>query len=267
MKKIFLTGASSGIGLATAKALLAEGHEIWGTTRDIRRITETEQMHAVRLDLSDAASIESVFAAALAAAGGFDVVINNAGSGHFDPAEVLSNETLRYEFELLVFGQISVSRAALRAMQQQGHGLIINVSSLAARLPIPFMAAYNSGKAALAAWTMTTQMELGDSPVRLVDLQPGDICTEFNEVIRRDDTCDPRYEVRMQRAWRVANRNMKNAPKPEVVARRIARLIAQKNPPPRVTIGDTFQSVIAPMLFAALPPRIRIWGLRQYYRI
>ncbi len=81
-QKIFLTGASSGIGLATAKALLARGHHVWGTARDAGRVPSLNDLHAVTLDLSDPGSIRDGFEEGLRQAGSFDVVINNAGSGH-----------------------------------------------------------------------------------------------------------------------------------------------------------------------------------------
>ena len=129
--KIFLTGASSGIGRATAEALSSVGHEVWGTSRDISRVPALPRMHAVRLDLSDRASIHDAFASASAEAGSFDVVINNAGSGHFGPAELLSAETLHEQFQTLVFAHIELCRLALASMRaRNGSGLIINVTSL-----------------------------------------------------------------------------------------------------------------------------------------
>src|SRR2546426_6030014 len=91
MKKVFLTGASSGIGLAIAKSLVARGDEVWGTSRDPGRIPTLPRLHPVRLDLSDPVSIDHAFRTALAEAGHFDVLINNAGCGHFGPAESLSD--------------------------------------------------------------------------------------------------------------------------------------------------------------------------------
>ena len=152
-------------------------------------------------------------------------------------------------------------------MRAERRGLIINVTSLASRLPVPFTAAYNAAKAAMASFTMTMQLELGDSPVRIVDLQPGDISTDFNDSVLKDKAAGTAYEERMERAWRVVSRNMKAAPKPEVVAARIARLIDERHPASRVTVGDSFESVIAPAIFALLPPRLRVWGLRRYYGI
>ena len=152
-------------------------------------------------------------------------------------------------------------------MRAHGSGLIINVTSLASRLPVPFMAAYNAAKAAMASFTMSMQLELEGSNIRVVDLQPGDIRTDFNDSIAKSDGGDLRYASRMERAWRLVDRNMKAAPKPELVAHRIAKLIEDTNPPPRVTVGDAFQAIVAPLIFRFLPQRVRIWGLKKYYRL
>ncbi len=125
MKKIFLTGASSGIGKAIAIALAEEGHQVWGTSRDIARLSQLTNVHPLALDLGDSISIANAFAAAVRDAGKIDVLINNAGSGHFGPAENLSAETISNQFQLLVFGHIQLMQLALAAMRDQG-GLIIN---------------------------------------------------------------------------------------------------------------------------------------------
>ena len=105
-------------------------------------------------------SVEGGIQSALTDAGYFDVLINNAGAGHFDPAELVPMETITSQFQILVFGQIQLMQLALRHMQARGEGLIINVTSLASRLPVPFMAAYNAAKAAMASFTMSIQLEL-----------------------------------------------------------------------------------------------------------
>lgn len=267
VKKIFLTGASSGIGKAIAIALTEHGDEVWGTSRDSGRVQQLPRLHPVQLDLSDPVSINNAFGAALAEAGYFDVLINNAGSGHFGPAENLSEMEIANQFQVLVFGHVQLMRLALNAMQARGEGFIINVTSLAGRLPVPFMAAYNAAKAAMASFTMSIQLELPDSRVRIVDLQPGDICTDFNDAAIKSELPDQRYEVKVAKTWDKAERNMKNAPKPDLVARRVCELIDQANPPPRITVGDAFQTKIAPLIFRFLPQRLRLWGLRRYYGI
>src|SRR5262249_23067345 len=161
--------------------LLAQGHEVWGTSRSVERVPTLPGLHPVRLDLADRISIQEAFSSALTEAGHFDVVINNAGAGHFGPAELLPIEMIASQFQILVFGQIELMHLALRHMHSRREGLIINVTSLASRLPVPFMAAYNASKAALASFIMTMQLELSDSSMHVVDLQPGDISTEFNK--------------------------------------------------------------------------------------
>jgi short-subunit dehydrogenase len=267
MKRVFITGASSGIGLAMAKLLVAEGHEVWGTSRNLERIPKMPQWHAVRLDLADPLSAEAAFNAALTDAGYFDVLINNAGAGHFDPAELVPIETIASQFQILVFGQIQLMQLALRHMHARGEGLIINVTSLASRLPVPFMAAYNAAKAAMASFTMSMQLELGNSRVHVVDLQPADIRTEFNQGVIKSTNATPRYDTKIARTWEVAERNMKNAPSPDLVAQHVLRLINAAQPPPRITVGDVFQSKIAPLIFRFLPQRLRLWGLKRYYQI
>src|SRR5438105_5236520 len=267
MKKVFLTGASSGIGLAVAKSLLARGDEVWGTSRDPSQMSPLPGLHTVRLDLLDPNSIEQAFKSALSEAGHFDVVINNAGSGHFGAAEHLSGADIEGQFQILVFGHLQLTRLAIAAMRAHGRGLIINVTSLASRLPVPFMAAYNAAKAAMAAYTMSIQLELPDANIRIVDLQPGDIFTAFNDGISKNAEHDQPYEARVAKTWAAVGRNMKNAPKPELVAKHVLQVIDSPNPPPRVTVGDVFQSKVAPFIFRFLPQRVRLWGLKRYYGI
>jgi short-subunit dehydrogenase len=267
MKRIFITGASSGIGLAIAKLLVAQGHEVWGTSRNLERIPKMPRWHPVRLDLADPLSIEEAFNAALTEAGHFDVLINNAGVGHFGPAELLPAEMIASQFQILVFGQIQLMQLALNRMQTRGEGLIINVTSLASRLPVPFMAVYNAAKAALASFTMSIQLELPNSRVQVIDLQPGDIRTAFNQNVLTSVTADQRYEARLAKTWQAVERYMKNAPKAELVAQNVLRLIDSANPPPRITVGDFFQTKIAPFIFRFLPQRVRLWGLKMYYGI
>ena len=267
MKRVFITGASSGLGRAIAHALLARGDEVWGTSRNLERIPKMPRCHPVRLDLTDRLSVEQAFNAALAEASYFDVVINNAGAGHFDAAEFLPMETIASQFQVLVFGQIQLIQLALRHMQARGEGLIINVTSLASRLPVPFMAAYNAAKAAMASFTMSIQLELGNSRVHVVDLQPADIRTEFNQGVIKSTNANPRYDTKIAKTWEVAERNMKNAPPPDLVAQHVLRLVNASQPPPRITVGDAFQSRIAPLIFRFLPQRLRLWGLKRYYQI
>ena len=263
MKRIFLTGASSGIGRAIAERLTSDGHEVWGTAREVSRLPQLNNFHPVALDLADSRSIIEGFATA----GEIDVLINNAGSGHFGPAELMPLDALRDEFETLVFSHVQLVQLALSGMRERGSGMIINVTSLASRLPVPFMASYNAAKAAMAAFTMTLQLETRKSGVRIVDLQPADIRTDFNRAAKKFGLDAAGFRARAARAWKVCDHNMENAPGPELVAKRVSELIATDNPPPRVTVGDFFQSRIAPLIIRFLPMRLQLWGIAKYYGI
>jgi NAD(P)-dependent dehydrogenase (short-subunit alcohol dehydrogenase family) len=265
MRRIFLTGASSGIGLATAEALLARGDEVWGTSRNPADLLKHDRFHPVRLDLHNDTDIDQVFTGALTEAGHFDVVINNAGGGHFGPAELLSLPEIREQFQLVFFAHVQLMQLALAAMRLRESGLIINVTSLATLLPVPFMGAYNAAKSAMAAFTMSMQIELGTSNIHIVDLQPADIRTNFNDAVRRNN--DTGYRERVEKTWRAVDKNMKEAPGPELVARAVLRVMDQQNPPMRTIVGGAFQAKVAPFIFRFLPQRTRIWGLKKYYGI
>ncbi|HJT81744.1 MAG TPA: SDR family NAD(P)-dependent oxidoreductase [Chthoniobacterales bacterium] len=265
MKRIFITGASSGIGLAITQGLMARGDEVWGTSRQVSNLPSHERFHAVRLDLRSTGELEEVFGRALAEAGHFDVVINNAGTGHFGPAELLTATEIAELFDVLFFSHVRLMQLALADMRRRGQGMVINVTSLATLLPVPFMGAYNAAKSAMAAFTMSLQIELGDGNVRVVDVQPADIRTNFNDAVSRNR--DTGYEARVAKTWSAVDTNMKGAPGPELVARAVMRVIDQKNPPMRVIVGDVFQAKIAPFIFRFLPQRTRIWGLKKYYGI
>jgi short-subunit dehydrogenase len=266
VKRIFLTGASSGIGLATAQELLARGHEVWGTSRHLERLPQHKYFHPLQLDLCNSGEVDATFMQSLREAGRFDVVINNAGSGHFGAAESLPVADISEQFQILFFAPVRLMQLALAEMRPRGTGLIINVTSLAERLPVPFMAAYNAAKAAMAAFIMSIQLELTQTRIRIVDLQPADICTGFNNAVNKSNR-DQLYSAKMAKTWEIVEHNLNEAPKPELVARQIAKLIDQSRPAPRTTVGNFFQARIAPLIFRFLPQRLRIWGLKKYYHL
>jgi short-subunit dehydrogenase len=119
----------------------------------------------------------------------------------------------------------------------------------------------------MASFTMSIQLELGNSRVHVVDLQPADIRTEFNQGVAKSTNANPRYDTKIARTWEVVERNMKSAPPPDLVAQHVLRLISTSRPPPRTTVGDAFQSKIAPLIFRFLPQRLRLWGLKRFYQI
>ncbi len=266
VSRIFITGASAGFGLLTARALCARGHEVWGTSRRLLNLPVLEHFRAVVLDLNEPASIESGFARALAEAGHFDVLINNAGAGAFGPLEGFSDEELAAQIATLLLGPLRLIRLTLPGMRARRSGLVVNVSSLAGQFPLPFMAPYSLSKAALSALTEGLSMELTGTGVRLIDVRPGDFATRFHESTRRVGAALAEvYAPNLEIAWNAIDRNMNRAQHPQKVADTLVRIVEGKIRRPVVTTGDVFQARIAPLLNRLVMRSWVQWGLRVYY--
>lgn len=274
-KRVFLTGASAGIGLATARALTAAGCEVWGTARAIDRLPgDLPNFHPVALDLNGGdAAVEAAFGEARQEAGGrFDVLVNNAGGGWFGPGAEMPPGDLRGQFETLALGPMRLVQAALPSMREQPGGLVVNVTSLAARLPLPYGAAYSAAKAALSVWTAALQMEetaplpAGQHPVRFVDVQPGDINTGFNRAMAfwagKDAPADPRAAA-VRRSLAASDRSLAGAPPPEQVAEAIRKLVLWGGGSPLETVGNAWQALGGSLAYRFLPRALLLWTIRK----
>jgi NAD(P)-dependent dehydrogenase (short-subunit alcohol dehydrogenase family) len=266
MKRIFLTGASAGFGLLAARRLCERGHEVWGTSRDAARLPRVERFHPVALDLNDAASTDTGFSQALLEAGFFDVLINNAGAGVFGPLEAFSDAEFAAQLETLVLGPQRLIRRVLPDMRARRAGIIVNVSSLAAEFPLPFMSPYSLGKAALSAMSEGLILELAGSGIEVVDVRPGDFRTNFHDSTRRLGTpLDEGYAPGLENAWKAIDLNMRRARDPAIVAAALVGIVEGRIRGPVVALGDPFQARIAPFL-ARLVPRAWVqWGVCAYY--
>jgi short-subunit dehydrogenase len=268
LRKVFLTGASSGIGLETAKLLAQNGLEVWGTSRDISRLPTMPRFHPVQMDLASFDSIRAGFAGALREAGAFDALINNAGNGAFGPVETMPAEMVREQFQVLVDAPLELIQLALPKMRERERGVILNVTSLAAQFPIPFMAPYSAAKSALSLFTQGLRIELSNTSIQVVEVRPGDINTLFHEQTKKVSIVASTGEQRrMDAVWDTQVRNMNAAPKPDRVARVILRAITASNPPPVLIVGGFFQARVTPLASRLLPIRLLEWALRQYYRL
>lgn len=260
--RVLLTGASAGIGLATARALCAAGCEVWGTSRSLERLPrDLPHFHGLALEAGDARSRRECVDAFLRAAKGIDVLINNAGDGRFGPLLELPADDLRAQFELLVHAPLDLIRQLAPHLRKSARPRVVNVTSLAVRLPIPFMAAYSAAKAALASLTATLRLEAPE--IAWTDVQPGDIRTDFNRPM--DAAAAAVAEPAARDAWQAMEKSMAAAPPPELVAARIVEIVQADSPPPVVVVGDFTQSRLAPLAQRLLPARAMEWFLRQHY--
>ena len=177
-KVIFITGASSGIGKAIGEFLLAKGFEVYGTSRNPERYPNSK-IPLVALDVRNVESIRKAVAEVIAKASKIDVVLNNAGVGITGPIEEIPTEEIKNNFETNVFGPIEVMKAVLPYMREQKSGLIINVTSIAGYMGLPFRGIYSASKGALELITEAIRMEVKPFGITVTNVAPGDFATNI----------------------------------------------------------------------------------------
>jgi NAD(P)-dependent dehydrogenase (short-subunit alcohol dehydrogenase family) len=265
LPNVFLTGAGSGIGRATADLLVRHGYAVWGTSRDGGKLEERPGFHAVEMRLEDGGSIRAAWTRAEREAGSIDIVIQNAGAGIFGAIEEVTAEDARAQWQVLVEGPLQLLQLAAAHLRPRRRGLIIGVSSLAAELPMPFSAHYSAGKSAFSALLAGLAMELQPFGVRVVDLRPGDIKTAFNDALPKTMPAGSPYFPWAQRAWQECARLMNEAPPPDLVARAILKIMRQSHPPAVTRVGAFFQAALGPLGVRLLPQGRLRDSIRAYY--
>jgi short-subunit dehydrogenase len=264
----FLTGASMGLGRAFADMLLADGVRVWGTSRDACRLEELTRAHpslftAVALDLRSGDTAEDVFRAADRAAGGFDLVINNAGFGVFAEFAAAEFSLWQEQLDVMLINPARIAHAALRGMLARRRGALVNISSLAAEFPLPFQPAYNIAKSGVTALNESLMIEMAGTGVIVIDFRPGDYRTDFDGSVRRPQSSPG---ARMMRAWAAFEAMMHSGPPPAHAAASLRRAL-QRQRSGTVRTGRFFQAVAAPWLtrFISLPLKRRIQA--RYFNV
>jgi short-subunit dehydrogenase len=247
-----VTGASSGIGAAAARALSQRGASVVLAARSADRLRTLEgelssagrRVLAVETDVSDAASVEAMIEKTVAAFGGLDVLVNNAGLGLSGRVAEVRAEDLRYVFEVNVIGPLNCIQAALPRMRSGGR--IINVSSVVGKRAIPKVGAYCATKSALNALSDALRVEVAERGITVTSLYPGTTRTSFRDNSRR--TMDEK------RGWRPKGVT------PDVVAGKIARAAERGGRDVYVTLPDRAY-VAAVTLLPGLADRVlRHWA-------
>ena len=175
-KTVLITGTSSGYGKAIAEFFLARG---WNVLATMRRpdpavfAAASERLKLLRLDVTDAESIEKAIADGVAAIGAIDVLVNNAGIGLASALEATPDGTIREIFETNTFGPIATCRAIIPQMRRQGGGVIVNVTSSVAIAAMPLVAVYTASKCAVEGFTESLSYELGPFGIRARLVEPG----------------------------------------------------------------------------------------------
>ena len=185
-KIILITGCSSGIGFDAAKTLAQRGHQVIATCRKIEDMEKLTQLglDGILLDLNDNASIASAFKTVTTMTDGkLDVLINNAGYGQIGALEDLTAELVLAQFQTNVFGLMELTRRVIPIMREQGHGRIINVSSVLGVISLPLKGAYNASKYAVEGLSDTLRLELKPAGIDVITIEPGPIDSAWSQTL------------------------------------------------------------------------------------
>lgn len=264
-KKVALvTGASGGIGQAIAKGLAQDGWLVYGTSRSVAAgaVENLEGVSMVRLDVTDDASVQSTVAMLIEREGRLDAVVNNAGNGIAGAIEDTTAQEAFAQFDANFFGVVRVCRAVLPHLAQS-QGVLINVSSVAAEMAIPYQAMYSASKAALEMLTQALRIEAAPLRVRVCSVLPGDTRTGFTAARRVTAHVSDHHAARLRKSLSRMEHDEQNGAAPDTVANVVRRLARRRNPPVRVTVGVSYKVLV--FLKRLLPARTLNWALGLLY--
>lgn len=231
-----VTGASSGIGQATASVLKQAGYRVFGTSRKAISAS-ADGITMLTCDVANDESVQEMVATVLRQIGRIDLLVNNAGIGLFGAAEESSAEQARALFDVNVFGVIRVTNAVLPTMRNQQRGRIINISSVLGLIPSPYNALYASTKHAMEGYSESLDHELRTRGIRVVLVEPAVTRTAFDKNVVKPDRMLPIYDTDRARIDALLPTLMKIGDSPEIVAATVLKAARQTVPNRRYTAG------------------------------
>ena len=263
-RSVLITGASSGIGLATARHLVTKDFRVFGTSRNPRPDADPA-IRWVAMDVGDASSVEKAVGEVLEATPRLDALVCNAGFGIFGSVEEVSEEAAKRQFDTNVFGVLRTLRAVVPVMRAAHTGRIVLVGSLAAHAPIPFQVHYSASKAAVAAIALGLRNELQGFGIQVSLVEPGDVNTPFNDAMDWTEGADSAYGDSLRGCEEAIREMLPKAPGPDGVARVIEQALTARRPRVRYTAGA--DAKLAPIARRLLPDWVTLAVLRSRYRV
>jgi NAD(P)-dependent dehydrogenase (short-subunit alcohol dehydrogenase family) len=274
-RSILITGCSSGIGHACAHGLAARGWKVIASARQAEDVAglQREGLTAVQLDLRDPASIQAGLEAALAHTGGrLDALFNNGAYGQPGAVEDLSRAVLRAQFETNLFGWHDLTRRVIPLMRAQGHGRIVQNSSVLGLVALPYRGAYVASKFALEGLTDTLRLELAGSGIHVSLIEPGPILSRFREngyavYLRTIDATASVHQAtyrRMEARLKTAGPAQPFTLPPEAVLKKLVH--ALESPRPRARYYVTVPTHLMGSLKRLLGTRALDWALKRISR-
>ncbi|EHK54362.1 oxidoreductase [Allomesorhizobium alhagi] len=237
-----VTGASTGIGHATAKTLQNAGFRVFGTSR--RAVAQrTDGVTMLTCDVTDDRSVAKLVYDVLAEAGRIDLLVNNAGVGLIGGAEESSTVQAQALFDVNVFGVLRVTNAVLPAMRRQGKGRIVNLSSVLGLIPAPYSALYASTKHAIEGYSESLDHELRPFGIRVVLVEPAYTRTSFEENLARPDNLLDVYDAARAGMDVIMRKAIETGDAPEVVAETVLKAATAPVPRGRYAAGKMARQV------------------------
>jgi len=265
-KVIFITGASSGIGKAIGEFLHHKNFKVYGTSRNPERI-ENSLFPLVRLDVRNVESIKLAVTEILSKEERIDVVINNAGVGITGPLEEIPTEEIKNNFETNLFGPIEVMKAVLPQMRKRKKGLIINITSIAGYMGLPYRSVYSASKGALELISEAISMEVKEFGINVTNVAPGDFATNIaSGRYHAPLTKDSDYEKSYGTTLKMMDAHVDGGSNPNDMAEAIFKIINTKKPKIHYKVG-AFMQKFSIVLKRILPDMVYEKLLMNHYKL
>jgi NAD(P)-dependent dehydrogenase (short-subunit alcohol dehydrogenase family) len=265
-KVVLITGISSGFGKYTSSFLAQKGYKVYGTCR--KACEHDPLVSLLQMDVTDLSAVEKSIRLVLEKEGRIDVLINNAGMHTGGAIEVLPYEDMRLQMETNFIGSVYTIRTVLPAMRKQGKGTIVNISSLGGLMGLPFQGYYSASKFAIEGLSEALRMELKEFNITVVVINPGDFHTK-NTMNRRNvfkSGSNNAYETQFTKTLSIIEKDENNGWKPEILARKLYKILEKKRPANRYIIAS-FEQKLALALKRILPGSLFEAILRGHYGI
>ncbi|HSI68892.1 MAG TPA: SDR family oxidoreductase [Gillisia sp.] len=265
-KVVLITGGSSGIGKSIGEYLSTRNFKVYGTSRNPKSSQEFP-FSLVALDVTKTETIAHAVSQVIEKEGRIDILINNAGIGITGPIEETPDEEIKKAFDTNYFGPINVIKAVLPHMRTQGGGLIINITSIAGYMGLPYRGIYSATKGALELTTEAFRMELKDFNIKMTNVAPGDFATNIAAGRYHAPVLDNSpYKSAYKNTLDLMNKHVDEGKDPELMAKAILKVIETKDPKGHYRVGEPLQK-FSIALKRILPDKVYEKILLKHYKL
>lgn len=258
---VIVTGASSGIGKSIATLFASKGYIVYGVAR---RDFEISGVNTTLGDVTQVDDTKRIVDYVYKREGRIDIIINNAGCGISGSVEFADSQDVKNMFDVNLMGAVNFNQQILPIFRRQGGGRIINTSSVASFIPLPYQAYYSATKAALDSYAKALRGEVRQFNIKVTNILPGDIKTEFT-TRRKKSTNDKQgvYAKRESKSVARMEHDEQNGMNPDKVAKVFYKVARQKNPPAHKIVGFSYKLI--GFLNKILPERFVLWIVNKIY--